>query len=229
MIITVSIAWAVNSAWLYTSGFDKYSVADSLAQNGLPVTKADLRQIASGFVHYFNSSDEYIHLTVQTGEQTVELFNEEEVLHFKDVKGLFRLDYGVLLGTFLYCMAFAAAVLFRRQGRLLARSLLIGGGVTLGIIALLGIGIAFDFDSLFYRFHLISFSNQYWSAEGNMLLLFPGGFWYDMVLYGTLFAAGVAVLLAVAGFVSVMLIRRRSQAPNLSLRKRGAQTVSKLK
>jgi len=212
MIITGSIAWAVNSQWLYTSGFQKYAVADVLAQNGLPVTRTDLRQIAGGFVHYFNSGDEYIHLTVQSAGRTVELFNEEEIIHFKDVKGLFRLDYGALLGTFLFGAAFAAVALFRKQRRLLARTLVIGGGVTLGLMALLGIGIAFDFNSLFYQFHLISFSNTFWSAEGNMLLLFPGGFWYDAALYVTLFAVGLALLLGGAG--AAYLVTHKSEARN---------------
>jgi len=211
MIITGSIAWAVNSAWLYTGGFEKYDVIQSLADNGLLLNRTDMQNIARGFIHYFNSGEKFIHLTVESGGQTVELFNQEEIVHFEDVKGLFRLDYGVLLGTFLYCLAFAAVAAFRRNGRLLARSLAIGGGVTLGIMALLGIGIAFDFDNLFYQFHLISFSNQFWSAEGNMLLLFPGGLWYDMFTYGTLFAAGLAVVLGGAGGGYLLRARRRDK------------------
>jgi len=27
------------------------------------------------------------------------------------------------------------------------------------------------------------FTNTFWSAEGNMLLLFPDGFWYDAATY----------------------------------------------
>jgi integral membrane protein (TIGR01906 family) len=133
-------------------------------------------------------------------------------MHFKDVKGLFRMDYGVLLGTCLYCAAFAAVTLWRKRGPILARGLLIGGGVTVGVLALIGIGIAFDFDNLFYQFHLISFSNQFWSAEGNMLLLFPGGFWYDMALYVTLFAVGVALVFGTVGVV--YLVKHKSQIPN---------------
>jgi integral membrane protein (TIGR01906 family) len=211
MILTGSIAWAVNSGWLYTAGFEKYDVADSLVENGLPVTRADLKQVASGFIRYFNSGEEYIHLTIPVRGQAVELFNQDEIIHFKDVKGLFRLDYGVLLVTFLYCALFAAVAIFRRKYRLLARDMAIGGGITLGIIALLGVGIAFDFDNLFYEFHLISFSNQFWSAEGNMLLLFPGGFWYDMAVYVILFAAGLALVLGGVGGVYLWRARRKDK------------------
>jgi integral membrane protein (TIGR01906 family) len=216
-VITASIAWAVNSAWLYARGFDKYDVRASLAEAGLPVTRSDLNGIAREFVRYFNSGEEYINLTVNVDGRTVELFNREEILHFKDVKGLFRLDYAVVGGTLLYGVVFIAVALLWRRGkhrRMLAKTLTIGAGVGLGLLLLLAIGTFFDFDQLFYGFHLISFSNQYWSAEGNMLLLFPGGFWYDMVIAVWLFGAGLA---AVTGGISAACLfarrRRKSASP----------------
>jgi len=208
LIITGSIAWACNSTWVYTTGFEKYGVQQTLAQHGLSLTQADFRDIARGFVRYFNSGEEYIHLTVPQDGRQVELFNEEEILHFKDVKGLFRLDYYVLLGTFLYCLIYAVLSLFykrRKNRRGLAKSALTGSAITLGILLALGICSFFDFNWLFLQFHLLSFSNDFWSAEGNMLLLFPGGFWYDAVIYIGVFAAVVTVLL---GAISWWYLRK---------------------
>jgi integral membrane protein (TIGR01906 family) len=212
LVFTGSVAWAVNSAWLYTSGFEKYDVQQILAQNGLPVTENDLDNIAGDFIHYFNSSEEFIHLTVQIDGQTIELFNEEETIHFKDVKDLFRLDYAVLLGTFIYCSIFAVVCIFWRRGKyhsFLARSAITGSGVSLGIMLVILIAILLDFDSLFYQFHLISFSNDFWSAEGNMLLLFPGGFWYDMFTYGALFAVALALIPGIASGIYLLFVRRK--------------------
>jgi integral membrane protein (TIGR01906 family) len=215
LVFTVSVAWAVNSTWLYTSGFAKYDVQQTLAENGLEVTATDLKEIASGFVRYFNSGEEYINLSVQVNGQAVPLFNEEEIIHFKDVKGLFRLDYNVLLGTSLYCLAFVGAGLFWRKGNyrhLLARSTVIGSGVSLGIMLIILIAILLDFDSLFYQFHLISFANNFWSAEGNMLLLFPGGFWYDIFTYGALFAVALALIPGIAGGTYLFWLRRKKRS-----------------
>jgi uncharacterized membrane protein len=53
-----------------------------------------------------------------------------------------------------------------------------------------------NFDSIFLRFHQLFFSNDFWSAEGYMLQLFPGGFWYDVTL---ICALGIAVSGAVIG------------------------------
>ncbi len=214
LAFTGSIAGAVNSTWLYTAGFEKHHVQESLAENGLPLTSADLRGIAHGFIRYFNSCEEFIHLTVQIDGQTIELFNHEEILHFKDVKGLFRLDYYVLLGTFTYCLIYALVSVFWRQGKhrlRLARSMVTGSALTLGLMLLLGIGILLDFDSLFYNFHLISFTNEFWSAEGYMLLLTPGGFWYDMFIYGTLFAVALSLIPGVLGGVYLLRLRRKKK------------------
>ena len=213
LLLTAGIAWAVNSGWLYTAGFQKYDVKQSLAEAGLNVTDSQLKEIATGFIRYFNSSEEYIHLTVQQDGKTVELFNQDEILHFKDVKVLFRLDYYILFGTFGYGILYALFSLFWQQGKYrlrFARSTLIGGGITLGLMIIAGVGILLDFDQLFYDFHLLSFSNQYWSAEGNMLLLFPGGFWYDIVVDMAIFIAVLALLMTAASGVYLKWQRIRN-------------------
>ena len=198
MMFTATIAGAVNFSWLYTHGFEKYNVKQSLSENGLNLTDTDMSGIARGFIRYFNSGEEFINLTVQQNGKTVSLFNTDETIHFKDVKKLFRLDYDVLLGTFIYCLTFALLRLFRKNGinrKTLASETIIGSGLTLGLMLLLGVGTLLDFNNLFYDFHLIAFSNQFWSVQGNMLLLFPDGFWSDAVTYCIITIAIMAIVL----------------------------------
>jgi integral membrane protein (TIGR01906 family) len=214
LAITASIGWAVNSSQFYTYRFEKYDVKQSLAEAGLTLTDNQLKDIATGFIQYFNSSEELIHLTVMQDNQSVELFNREEILHFKDVKGLFRLDYCILLGTFTYCLIYALVSVFWRQGKhrlRLARSMVTSSVLTLGLMAVLGIGILLDFDSLFYTFHLISFSNEFWSAAGNMLLLFPQGFWFDAVIYCAIFTAVIALVLGIIGGIYIIKVKRNAR------------------
>ena len=194
MLLTGVIAVAINSTWLYTSGFEKYSVEQSLADNGVNVTDADLAGIARSFIHYFNSNEEYVNLTIQP-----DIFNTDEIIHFRDVKNLFRFDYAVFLGTFGYCLVFALIALFRRKGmyrRILAGVALKGSIATLVLIFLVGIGTLVNFNQLFYDFHLLVFRNQFWGVEGNMLLLFPDGFWYDAAIYCVM---GIGILAVILG------------------------------
>jgi integral membrane protein (TIGR01906 family) len=198
LLLTTAIAGEVNCNWLYTHGFEKYDVRQSLADNGLNLTNTDMAGIARGFIRYFNSSEEFISLTVQQNDKAVMLFNNEETIHFKDVKKLFRFDYNVLLGTFCYCLVFSLISIFWRKGKYrknLAPDTNKGSVLTLGLMLLLGIGTLVDFNNLFYQFHLLVFTNSFWSAEGNMLLLFPDGFWYDAAVYCVVAIALLAIIL----------------------------------
>jgi integral membrane protein (TIGR01906 family) len=202
LLLTASIAGAVNSSWLYTHGFEKFNVRQSLADNGYYLTQADMSDIARGFIHYWDSSEQYINLTVQQQGVSVALFNQDEILHFRDVKNLFRFDYAVLLGTFLYCLIFGLVSIFWdkvRNRKNLAVATIWSGGITLALMLLLGIGTLLNFDQLFYDLHLLIFTNNFWSAQGNMLLLFPDGFWYDTVI-GLLIV--IAVMTIILGGLS---------------------------
>jgi uncharacterized membrane protein len=51
------------------------------------------------------------------------------------------------------------------------------------------------FDELWYRFHLLFFTNEFWSAEGNMLLLFPEQFFFHAAVFCVcLMIAGALVM-----------------------------------
>ena len=198
LLLTAVIAGAVNCSWLYTHGFEKYNVRQSLAENGFSLTGTDMTKIALGFIRYWNSNEQYINLTVQQQGQSVALFNQDEIIHFRDVKKLFLLDYNVLIGTLFYCLFFSWVSVFRENGRYrkkLAVATLWGSGITLGLMLALGIGTLVDFNNLFYDFHLLVFTNTFWSTEGNMLLLFPDGFWYDAATYIVIGIAALAVIL----------------------------------
>ena len=215
LLFTTTVAVAVNCSWLYIHGFEKYDVRQSLADNGLNLTDADIKEITKDFIHYFNSSDEYINLTVQQDGKSVPFFNTEETIHFKDVKRLFRLDYYIALGTLVYWLSFTLVMIFWKRGiyrKKLARDMVIGSAVTLGLMLLLGIGILLDFDSLFLRFHFIAFSNDFWSAEGNMLLLTPSGFWNDVFIYGTMTIMILALILGGASGAYLAYRRKKDKA-----------------
>ena len=187
----------------------------SLADNGLYLTNADMANIARGFISYWNSSEEYISLTVQQQGESVAVFNQDEILHFRDVKRLFILDYSVFTGTFGYCLFFVLASIFWENGKnrkKLAVATLWGSGITLGLMLAMGIGTLVDFNNLFYDFHLLVFTNTFWSTPGNMLLLFPDGFWYDAATY---IVFGITFLALVLGGLSWFYLVKNKKAPLL--------------
>jgi len=197
LLFTASLGWAINSLWLYNYGFEKYGISQV---TGLSDTELD--KAASGLVSYFNSDEEYISLTVIKDSQPFELFNYREIIHLKDVKGLIWLDYWVLLGTLVYVLAYAGVCLLWRRPkywRHLARGVVGGSGITLGFMLALGLGSLFGFNSLFWQFHVISFtSNDFWLLDPTkdyLKMMFADGYFYDVVLFCTLGVAGAAVIL----------------------------------
>ncbi|MFC1956477.1 TIGR01906 family membrane protein, partial [Chloroflexota bacterium] len=177
LLLTTSILWAVNSSWLYEYGFDKYNISQNTG-----LAQSELEKAATGLIRYFNSGEEIISLAVTKDGKSFELFNEREVAHLRDVKGLIRLNHQVLLGTLIYVLGYAAIASFRRKYRRLAQGLVGGSGLTLGLILVLGVAMAFNFEQLFWQFHIISFTNELWLLDPTrdyLIMLFPSGFWFD--------------------------------------------------
>ena len=215
LLLTASIGGAANSLWLYKYGFERYNVGQDLAASGLELTDSELEDIYAGLISYFNSNRENISLTVVKNGQSRNLFTPEEVIHFRDVKGLIWLDYRVLAGTLVYVLAYAGAGLFRRRGnyrRQLARGVVGSSGITLTVIlGLVLLDTIFGFRQLFYQFHRLFFTNPYWSAKGYMLLLFPEPFFNDAARFGTLaIVTGAIALGGVAG--GYLLATRKREA-----------------
>ena len=208
LLLTASIGLAVNSLWLYQYGFTKYDISRTTGLADVELDKA-----TSGLISYFNSNEEYISLSVIKDNKSFELFNQREAVHLKDVKGLFWLDYRVLLVTLLYISGYVVASLFWwKDRRRLAWAVVKGSGLTLALGLALGVGILLDFDQLFYQFHLLSFANDLWQLDPTtdyLIMLFPQGFWYDVALFCALAAAAGAIILG--GAAAGHLVFHRSQ------------------
>ena len=210
LLLTASIGLAVNSHWLYEYGFEKYAVSQTTGIAGVELEKA-----ATGLISYFNSGEMDISITVIKDGEPFELFNQREVAHLRDVKGLIKLDYWVLLGTLTYTLSYAGVSLFWRRERYrrqLARGIIGGSGITLALMLVMGLGIVLNFDQLFLQFHLLSFTNELWQldpARDYLIMLFPRGFWCDAAIFCALTTSGLAMILGGTAGGYLLLARSR--------------------
>jgi integral membrane protein (TIGR01906 family) len=199
LLLTASVSWAVNSLWLYKYGFDKYTVGQTTG-----LAQSELDKAARGLIDYFNSDDETIIVTVTKDGKSFALFNEREVAHLRDVRGLFQLVYRVLLGALIYALVFVGISIFWwRDRRRLSWGLVGGSCLTLLLMLALGLSTLFNFDRLFRQFHIISFANDLWMLDPTrdyLIMLFPRGFWYDASLFCALATAVGAVILGGVGW-----------------------------
>jgi integral membrane protein (TIGR01906 family) len=199
LLVTASVSAVMNCRPFYEFGFNKYDISQTTG-----IAPAELKKAADGLIRYFNSGEEFINVTVIKDGAPFVLFNEKEALHLKDVKVLFQLVYKLLIGTGIYAIIYASLTLARRQERRrLAKGLLFGGGLTLVLMAAMGIMIAADFEQFFLQFHLLSFANDLWLLNPNtdyLVMLFPEGFWFYATLFIVIGTAAGALLLGGLGW-----------------------------
>lgn len=211
LLITSNIRWAVNEIRLYEYGFTKYQVSQVTS-----LKDSELKRVARQLIDYFNSRVKTAQVRVTKDGKEFDLFNEQEIIHLQDVKGLIQLDYCVQKSTLAFIMLYSLALLiWRRSGswRVLAGSILRGSILTLGLIVALALVAVFAFQQLFLFFHLVSFSNEYWMLNPSrdyLIMLFPEGFFYDAALF--IAEATVAETLLLSGSaLGVAQISKRSQ------------------
>lgn len=213
LLLTASMSGAINSPWLYQYGFDKYGVSQTTG-----LAPSELDRAAAGLIDYFNSGDETISLTVMKDGKPLTLFNEREVAHLRDFKGLVWLAYRLWLGTLVYALVYAGLSLFFWKDRQrLAWGLAGGGGLTLVLMLAVGLGILLNFDQLFLQLHFIVYTNDLWMLDPTrdyLIMLFPQGFWYDVFILLALATAVGAVILGGVGWYLIYrhhLVFRRAR------------------
>jgi integral membrane protein (TIGR01906 family) len=203
-LLTTSMNWAVNEVRLYQYGFDKFAVSEATG-----IGDEELLVVAREIIHYFNSKEEPIQITILTAEDE-ELFNEREVTHLKDVKGLIGLCYNLQQATFGYLAAFAIGGFVwqrRRFAPSLAKMMLAGGAITIVLLILVGIVALVNFQWLFLGFHRLFFSGDSWILSGYLPQIFPPGFFYDAVLF--IVGAIVVEALVIGGMGGFFVLRGR--------------------
>jgi integral membrane protein (TIGR01906 family) len=206
LLLSSNLRLVVNEPRLYQYGFDKYQVSQRTG-----IESPQLLQAARGLIHYFNSEEELIRVRVSKEGRELELFNEREVVHLRDVKGLLQLGYRLQLATLAFVLGFGGIsylVSRPRSWRKIARVTLGGSVLTLALMLALGLGVILGFEQLFLQFHLLSFSNDLWILDPGkdyLIMMFPEGFFYDAALLIAGATVGEALLLAgiSAGFLTL--------------------------
>ncbi|MBM3934418.1 MAG: TIGR01906 family membrane protein [SAR202 cluster bacterium] len=193
-LITTTARVVINSDLLYRYGFERYEIP---LYTGIEMD--ELMSASRQIRDYFNNDEEYLDVQVRAGGIVRSIYNQREVLHMKDVKDLLKGVYTLQIVTGLYILFFAGLMLWLNRTRLSAGTagLLsyagIGGGVTLALVVIVGLGALVGFDRLFLAFHLISFSNDFWQLDPSrdyLIAMFPQGFFFDSTMA---IAAGVVV------------------------------------
>lgn len=209
-LIAANVRWVINFPPLYSYGFDTYNIVQF---TGVP--RDELISAGRQIRDYFNNGEERLDVRVQVNGIRWSLYNEREVQHMEDVRGLVQGVYRVSEFAALYLVAFAAVGfgLYRRRFTpQLAWAVGLGGLATLALVMAVGLGSLVGFDRLFLAFHLVSFSNDLWQLDPSrdyLIAMFPQAFFFDATM---LIAFSIVIEAALAAVPLYFLWWRPRQA-----------------
>jgi len=196
LLLSFNLRLEVSNTGLYEYSFDEYNAVEVTG-----IEEGELDEAAENLVDYFNGSIDSPQMVVSKNGHEMELFNQKEITHLKDVKNLIQMFYTIQWITIIYTLIFIIAgflVLKKNFVDRLLRLLFFGGVATFALLAFFGIWAAISFDNLFNLFHETSFSNDLWKLDPRtdyLIMMFPEDFFFD-----------AAVLLIGATLVEAFLI-----------------------
>jgi len=195
-LLTSHITWAINEVQLYKYGFDKYDVSQ---ENG--ISDEQLDEITKAVVQYINSGEQ---------AEALDIFDENEMAHLRDVRRLILTNYIVAGCTFGYMVVLLTGGFLRLKKRfvpILTKLALAGSILTLALLVALGISAIVDFAGLFSAFHRLFFAGDSGVLSGYMPCIFTEGFFADTTLFIT--GAILVESLILGGISGIFVLRMR--------------------
>ena len=215
MMVANSAVIVVNSSSIYDYAIDQYD-----AEKRTSVPRKELFRANKEIIAYFQDSNEYLSITVLNIENDlIELFNDREIHHMRDVKTIMQWLYrtqAILMGlcvTYLVFGIMSATVRHKWSLSYLGRTLATSGIISGGIVLFLGVFAAMGgFRYLFLQFHFVSFSNDLWILDPNrdkLIQMFPEPFFFDATMLIVGLTLGQILLLLASGLYLVFWYPRR--------------------
>ena len=145
----------------------------------LTAVNQEIRNYLLGF------SDAPLRISVVTNEGiSLSIFNDREINHMIDVRNLMQLFWKIHDGLFIFILSsFAISFIKFRDDPLLkiAADVRAASLTGIGLFAILAGLIFTGFDSAFYKFHELMFTNDLWilnESTDRLLQMYPRDFWY---------------------------------------------------
>lgn len=189
----------------YEREYEKYQVASDVAME-----MEDLLDVTREMMAYLRGNREDLHVPTVVDGQAREFFNEREISHMEDVRGLFLgglMIRRICVITAILCVA-ALVALKAKISIVLPRAVCGGTGLFFALVCGLAALISTDFTKYFVIFHQIFFDNDLWLLDPRTDLLInivPEPFFVDT-------AANIAVIFALSVllifFLCLFLIRK---------------------
>lgn len=192
----------------YEKEYTKYNVLADVHME-----MEDLLDVTDEMMAYLRGNREDLHVPTIVDGQSREFFNDREIAHMEDVRGLFlggialrRIAVVLLAVCVILLLVLKADIL-----RVLPKMICVGSALFFAVLAVLAGIISTDFNKYFIMFHHIFFNNDLWMlnpATDLLINIVPEGFFMDTAMR---IAAtyGVSVLAVFAICLIILYYRRK--------------------
>jgi len=209
LIISGTVNIYAHSTDLYRYGFNKYDISSATG-----ISNEQLDGVAQNMVDFFSGKLPSPQMMVEVNGHDRLLYSQKELVHMEDVRYIISVFKILQIAAIVTFLAAAAAVFAMLGIRRLLRGILIGAVATLSLMVLLVVWALIDFNSLFYLFHIVSFSNDLWLLDPSrdyLIMMFTESFFYDAAIMVTATIMAEAVILGLVMLVieKTMLARPR--------------------
>ncbi|MDR7870099.1 MAG: TIGR01906 family membrane protein [Tissierellaceae bacterium] len=171
-ILVVSIEINAYNKSYYMNSYEKYNISDATGKS----TK-ELSVITDDII---------LHLKGKGGDELLNPhFNEREVLHMRDVQGLFDMARVIKYSGIIISVIIFTKLLYKKEFIKLGKTLLYGPLYTYAIFIILALLTSTDFNKYFTYFHYIFFTNDLWLLNPKtdlMIQMLPEAFFMGMAI-----------------------------------------------
>jgi len=196
ILVTSAVRWTTLDTGFYMQEFAKYRIGFHMG-----LTDDQLHAIADAFASYFQAPPGELNIVADLPSGRQALLNAREIHHMVDVQMLMHLVFRLWMVSLAVAVVSGAviAALDRSSAAEWVLTAAAGGGLlTAVLIAGIGAAAMLDFNTVFYRFHMVSFTNDLWLLDpktDRLIQLFPSGFFFDAAMRIALSAmlGGVAI------------------------------------
>ena len=163
----------------------------------------------------FTSAPLWINVVTTEGV-SLSIFNEREVAHMVDVRNLMQFFWKIHDGLFVLILSSLTIsfITFRNDPLLrIAVDVRLASLTGIGLFVILATLIFTGFDSAFYKFHELMFTNDLWilnEANDRLLQMYPRDFWYWATF--RLAVATTVVIALMFGLSQLYLKIRKSES-----------------
>ena len=214
-LMIILLITSIEAVTYWTPGYYEKEYAKYGVLNDVHMEMDDLLDVTDEMMAYLRGSREDLHVPTIVDGQPREFFNDREIAHMEDVRGLFlgglalrRISLGLIVACVILLLLLKADI-----RRVLPKMICIGSALFFAVLAVLTGIISTDFNQYFIMFHHIFFNNDLWMLNPDPDLLInivPEPFFMDTAARIAM-TYGISVLAVFAICFIILYYYRKKQ------------------